>query len=393
MPYEAVHIFSSTLQERQLLACKLLTAAVSRRSLSNSYLFTGRAGADKWLIAQQLAAFLNCLARKDGEPISCLSRLHDAREKKERLQADSEQDSSAGFHRGTDSKVTKTDDLCQNCRWIKDDGHPQAWLVLKGEGKSGLIPVEKARQLIDEINKTSRYMRAVVIPHSEKDCLHAAPANALLKSIEEPHDNVLFLLFAASVEQVLPTIVSRSQVIHVISRFEPGLWLPESNSFAENENSVQVTASLEKLKSEFIQAARRRLSGGSRQQSAYVRSVSESQELCAWLLSLSEDDDSASQRGQGAESLDFEKSAAGTASLPPELVIDLLFESELELLRESSAQNAQVSLYLSKLAELAETSRAQLDHYVKKKNVLETFAYCLAELRTKYLGECCFVKK
>jgi hypothetical protein len=327
-------VFDPALQERQPSASRLLTAALTRRALSNAYLLTGRAVADKWLIARQLAAFLNCLNRKD-QYYSCLV------------------------------KAGEPASYCQNCRWISQGEHPQAWLVLEGEGKSGQIPVEKARLLTEEIAKTSHYMRVVVIPGSERDCLHAAPANALLKSIEEPHDNVLFLLFAASLEQVLQTIVSRSQLIPVHSRFSPGFWTP--NTSAQPETSTPAQSRLNALASEFVQAAQRNLASRS-ESSSYLKAVSESQDLSEWLLSICADDE-----------------APDTPA--PESLLDLWLAAELEVLREAASRKPQVSLYLSKLAEQVEISKAQLDHYVKTKNVLETFAYCLTELRAKYLGE------
>jgi hypothetical protein len=48
---------------------------------------------------------------------------------------------------------------CQNCRWLFQDEHPKAWLVLSAEaGKSGKIPVEAARNLSEELARTSQIM-------------------------------------------------------------------------------------------------------------------------------------------------------------------------------------------------------------------------------------------
>lgn len=354
-------IFEASLQERQAVAVRLLTSALAAKSLSNGYLLTGRAVADKWLIAKQLAAFLNCLTRKSEELFSCVSNPS----------------SSNGGQ------------LCQNCQWISEGEHPQAWLVLAGEGASGKIPVEKARLLTDELNKTSRYMRVVVIPQAEQEYLHAAPANALLKSIEEPHENALFLMFASASEQVLPTIVSRSQMIPVLSRFKPGLWItPEietGSTFASTtarksgasasgdsdsaEAAGKNEANIESLKSEFIHSARKHLSGTSSQHGTFLKAVGESQDLAERMVSLTAEE-----------------------AHDPELLLDIFLASELEVLREFAKRDAAISLYLSKLATLVESSKSQLNHYVKPSNVLETFAYSLTELRSKCLGDFCLAK-
>jgi hypothetical protein len=325
-------IFEPALQERQELATRLLSSALSRRSLANAYLLTGRALADKWLIARRVAAYLNCLSRTDSVHCSCLSKSPDAA------------------------------DYCQNCRWIHDDEHPQAWIVLAGQGESEKIPVEKARQLTEELSKTSRYMRVVIVPKAEQEYLHMAPANALLKNIEEPQDNTLFIMFASSEEQVLPTIVSRSQVLPINKTFNPGIW------FSEHEEQAQIEK-ISSLQSEFIHAARKRLSGTSSLHGSLLKAVSESHELSHRLLALSDDD------GYEAETL-----------------IDLICSAEQEVLRSSALKVEKVSRYLGKLMDLSENSKLELKHYVKKNNVLETFAYSLTQLRLEYLGDLSLAK-
>jgi len=57
--------------------------------------------------------------------------------------------------------------------------------------------------------------RVWVLPEAEK--LHAAAANKLLKSLEEPPPHVVFLLASDEEERLLPTIVSRCEVVP----FEP----------------------------------------------------------------------------------------------------------------------------------------------------------------------------
>lgn len=325
-------IFEPALQERQELATRLLSSALSRKSLANAYLLTGRALADKWLIARQVACYLNCLARPENEHFSCMS------------------------------KSTEATTFCQNCRWIHDNEHPQAWIVLLGQGESEKIPVEKARQLTEELTKTSRYMRVVIIPQAEQEYLHTAPANALLKNIEEPQDNTLFIMFAASEEQVLPTIVSRSQVLPINKTFSAGLW----HSEREEQERVEKISSLQ---SEFIHSARKRLSGTSSLHGSLLKAVSESHELSHRLLSLCDDD--------GYE---------------PETLIDLICAAELEVLRSSGIKVEKVSLYLDRLMQLAENSKLELKHYVRKNNVLETFAYSLTQLRLEYLGDLILAK-
>jgi hypothetical protein len=353
-------IFTPALQDSQPLAVRILAAALDRGALSNAYLVTGRILADKWLLAQQLACFLNCLKRKEDEYFSCLTR------------------SGSGALDGN---------ACSNCRWIRQGEHPKAWLRLIGEGKSGHIPVEKARQLTAELGKTSPYMRVVIIPDAQRDCLSAAPANALLKSIEEPPDNVVFLLFAVSSEPVLQTIVSRSQLIPVTGVFKPGLWTVFPKAGSPPRNSELSCQSLARLRFELMQSARQSLSTYSGSAGSNLKAFCQCHELSDRLIGLADPSRKTAGRGSDPEAL------SDAEPVDPALLIDLCLDSELEVLRQVACRQTNVCIYLKKLAELAEISKSQLDSYVKDRNVLETFACSLGELRARYLGDFCLAKE
>ena len=183
-----VHVFDPGLAERQPTATALLSAAVERDRLAHAYLLTGGNTDDKLLIARQVACYLNCKSTERDTRGSC--------------QRQSGQ--TAGY--------------CQNCRWILEDKHPQAWLSLGGASErsaSGKISVERARELADELSKTSTSARVVVIEDASQDIFHRPAANALLKTIEEPRGTCIFFLFSRSEDHVLTTIVSRCQILPV----------------------------------------------------------------------------------------------------------------------------------------------------------------------------------
>ena len=85
-------------------------------------------------------------------------------------------------------------------------------LALEGEGASGLIKIDAVRAVRRAVYDTalSAAGRAVLVYGAEK--LNAASANAMLKVIEEPPENVLFVFTAVSEAAVLPTIRSRCSV-------------------------------------------------------------------------------------------------------------------------------------------------------------------------------------
>ena len=81
------------------------------------------------------------------------------------------------------------------------------------ESKAGVIPVEESMEIIRMISLKAfeGKFKVVLIWMPEK--MNAATANKLLKSLEEPPDNTLFILATEHREQLLPTILSRTQLV------------------------------------------------------------------------------------------------------------------------------------------------------------------------------------
>jgi DNA polymerase III subunit delta' len=100
--------------------------------------------------------------------------------------------------------------LCAECQRARRGIHPDLH-VLEREGD--LIRVDQVEPLVADLSLRpfAAGRRVWVIPEVEH--LHAAAANKLLKSIEEPPSYVFFLLVTDHLERVLPTIVSRCQVV------------------------------------------------------------------------------------------------------------------------------------------------------------------------------------
>lgn len=82
-------------------------------------------------------------------------------------------------------------------------------LIIEGEGASGDIKIEAVRAMREEIFSTSLSCERRCVILRQVQHLNASSANALLKVLEEPPDNVLFILTSQSAAAVLPTIRSR----------------------------------------------------------------------------------------------------------------------------------------------------------------------------------------
>jgi DNA polymerase-3 subunit delta' len=84
------------------------------------------------------------------------------------------------------------------------------------EGKSGNISVLEARTLLDKLSLSSVEggFRSVVLYLPEK--MNVQAANALLKMVEEPPENTLFLMITHAPERVMQTIFSRCLFMRVV---------------------------------------------------------------------------------------------------------------------------------------------------------------------------------
>ncbi|MEI2641607.1 MAG: AAA family ATPase [Candidatus Nanopelagicales bacterium] len=100
--------------------------------------------------------------------------------------------------------------LCEDCRAVRVGNHPDVEVV-RPEGLS--YKTEEARALVGRADLAPARARWHVIVMEDADRLTESANNVLLKSIEEPASRTVWLLCAPSVEDLLPTVRSRCQVI------------------------------------------------------------------------------------------------------------------------------------------------------------------------------------
>ncbi len=322
------NVFDPQLVHRQPLATDFLTKAILKGRLAHAYLFTGRSSDDNSLLAKGLTAFLNCTAREAltvgaenlaQNQLSCNLRL-------------SGREIEAVFA-----------SFCQNCRWILSDKHPQAQIFLGSEGsKSGRIAVEKTRLLTEELAKESQYTRVVTIEDACQEVFHRPAANAILKTIESPRSAVVFMLFAGRPEDVLPTIVSRCQVVPLLNSGRHSVSLGVSgNSTAELEGWVHsVTA---------------KLSGVTRRTAPLI------------FLDLGKELQDLATDGVEADSL-----------------IDSLIGHEVAKYSAGAPGNPALSKYLQALLLLSEDAKLQIEQYVAVKPAIESFCLGWWQLKNKH---------
>jgi DNA polymerase-3 subunit delta' len=156
-------------------AVNLLQTHVAQGNLRHAYLFTGPPGVGRRTLAVRLAQAANCLQPPSpGEP--CLA--------------------------------------CSSCLQIGRLQHPDL-AVVEAENVGGTLKVDQVRELQRGLSLapyTARYRVALLLRFEEA---HISAANALLKTLEEPPPKVIILVVASSPEELLPTIVSRCEILRL----------------------------------------------------------------------------------------------------------------------------------------------------------------------------------
>ncbi len=103
---------------------------------------------------------------------------------------------------------------CSACRRLERLQHPDL-SVIEAESVGGTLKVEQIRELQHSLALApyeARYRIALLKRFEEA---HDSAQNALLKTLEEPAPQVILILTAESAESVLPTIVSRCEVLRL----------------------------------------------------------------------------------------------------------------------------------------------------------------------------------
>jgi DNA polymerase-3 subunit delta' len=89
------------------------------------------------------------------------------------------------------------------------------WLqAIKAENKQGKITADETRRIIQTLQLKSFESKYKVLIIWQPEAL-GIEGNILLKLIEEPTDDTIILLVSANLQQILTTIVSRTQIVKI----------------------------------------------------------------------------------------------------------------------------------------------------------------------------------
>ena len=160
------------LAEKQAGVYQLFDRILANHALKHAYLFEGLAGVGKLEMSRYIAKRRFCPNQDQGQPCQ----------------------------------------VCPTCLRIDQGQHPDV-VEIAPEGKGRSIRVDRVRQVKDALSKSGVESQKKMIILNQADKMTHSAANSLLKFLEDPAGDVTIFLLVASRQNLLPTIVSRCQVI------------------------------------------------------------------------------------------------------------------------------------------------------------------------------------
>ena len=200
----------------QDLLKKQLLKSVQSGHIAHAQLFIGPEGSPNLTFALAYAAYLNC--QDPQEEDSC--GKCDSCKKNEKL---IHPDVNFAFPVSSTAKITGKDVISSSylSEWrnfvIQDPyNNASGWnSYFGGENKQLNISKEESRQIIRHLSLKPFEGRYKVMLIWLPEYMNASAANALLKILEEPSENTVFILVANDEKKILSTIRSRTQIIRV----------------------------------------------------------------------------------------------------------------------------------------------------------------------------------
>lgn len=156
-------------------AVEYLRRGLRHGRVRHAYLITGSASVGKSRLAHSFALALNC-THEDVEARPCLQ--------------------------------------CRSCKLIFSGNHPDL-LYSETDPNTGALKIEELRSVMQRIALRPYEARYRVAIFHDFDRAQPRAQDALLKTLEEPPPHAILILLAQSTEALLPTIISRCQVVNL----------------------------------------------------------------------------------------------------------------------------------------------------------------------------------
>ena len=165
----------------------MLAAFLGKETIPHALVFSGLGGTGKTAAATVFAMACNCTAGPGAD---------------------------LGANPGMPATALPACGRCRACKKIKSANHPDV-LHLKPSGD--ITKVKQIRELLDTLALRPFEAKTRVVILQDAHTLNPSAGNALLKALEEPPADTIFILTTGELSGLMPTIVSRCQNV----RFRP----------------------------------------------------------------------------------------------------------------------------------------------------------------------------
>ena len=146
---------------------KTLKNVIKNDKLSHAYLFTGPRGTGKTSSAKLFAKAINCSNNKDGDACN----------------------------------------ECENCKSFNNNSNPDI-IEIDAASNNGVDEIREIKNKVSLVPSMSKYKVYII---DEVHMLSIGAFNALLKTLEEPPEYIIFILATTEPQKIPATIISRCQ--------------------------------------------------------------------------------------------------------------------------------------------------------------------------------------
>ena len=192
---------------------KLLTDAVKHNHSAHAQLFQGPEGSLNLPLAVAFAQYLHCENRGEdacGTCAACSKSSHFVHPDTHFVFPKS------NLKNDKDEERFEADILKSWRTFLKEQpfGNLEDWTAsYGGEGKQPFISREESRNIIKKLSLKSFESKYKVMIIWLPERMHPSAANGILKLLEEPPPYTYFILVSNAADQLLPTILSRTQIV------------------------------------------------------------------------------------------------------------------------------------------------------------------------------------
>lgn len=198
-----------------------LVRAVQTGHVAHAQLFLSKPGGGALALALAYATLVNCenLTPESTDACGTCPTCH-------KFKKLAHPDLHFVFPTATTKKVAKREDAVSQAFLVEwrafllqggglYAGLPNWAAAVGAENKQCIIPVAEGRNIIRDLSLKAFEANYKIMLIWLPELMNASAANAILKVLEEPPEQTLFLMVSQSLDSLLPTILSRTQLVAV----------------------------------------------------------------------------------------------------------------------------------------------------------------------------------